>query len=299
MNGIGTENGDIMIGIIYNPVCGKGQNAYRMTNIRSILDEKGVEYQYRETKCPLDGVEVAKELAETCDIIIAAGGDGSLNDVLNGALAGSVTKIGTLPFGSGNDVARSVGIFDRSDEELADMIANPKFVKMDVGSVEGRCFIQFLTFGIVSNIINAYSKLEGAGESAYRKALMKTILKQKARRYTIEIPGLENICCNIDYLAVQNVEYAGAGLPIHPDADYTDNKMDLIVVKRTNWFRYMLNVMALTKGTLTQQPNVTVIPITECRIIPESVEVGVVDGDLQEMSGVGMEMKGQIDFLIC
>lgn len=288
-----------MIGIIYNPVSGKGENAYRMTNIRNILDEKGVEYEYRETKCPLDGVNIAKELSQTCDVIVAAGGDGSLNDVLNGALQGSVTKIGTLPFGSGNDVARSLGIFEKTDEELAEMLINPKYTKMDVGMADSRYFIQFLTFGIVSNIINAYSKLEGAGESAYRKALMKTILKQKARRYTIEIPGQENISCDIDYLAVQNVEFAGAGLPIHPDADYTDNGMDLIVVKRTNWFRYMLNVMALTKGTLTQQPNVSVIPVTECRIIPECNEVGVIDGDLKEMTAVQMKMTDQIDFMIC
>ena len=288
-----------MIGIIFNPVSGKGLNRHRMENLRRILDGKGFEYAYRETECYLDAVRLSREMASECDILVAAGGDGTLHEVLNGALPEGVTRFGVLPFGSGNDVARSMGVFDKTDEELADMIMNQKLKEVDTGLAGERPFIQFLTFGIVSNIIKAYSEVEAAGEHGYRKALMRTILKQKARHYIIEVPGMEPIDCMSDFVSVQNVEYAGAGLPIHPAADPCDGRMDLIIVVRKSKLRFLLNVMALVKGELTSQPNTVVIPVTSCRIIPDGIETGVVDGELADMGGTDMRMRRSVEFMVC
>ena len=64
------ENENV-IGIIYNPLSRKGANRHRVEDIKRILDANNFPYEYRETECPLDGIRVAREMAETCDTIMS------------------------------------------------------------------------------------------------------------------------------------------------------------------------------------------------------------------------------------
>ena len=75
-----------MIGIIYNPHTNKGASVERMKGIREKLDSKGVQYEYRETTYAGEAIVLAKELAKTCDTLIAAGGDGTFYEVVNGSI---------------------------------------------------------------------------------------------------------------------------------------------------------------------------------------------------------------------
>ncbi|MBQ6547467.1 MAG: acylglycerol kinase family protein, partial [Candidatus Methanomethylophilaceae archaeon] len=89
-----------MIGIIYNPTTNKGASVERMKRVREKLDAMGVEYDYRETEYAGHATELAKELAQTCDTIVSAGGDGTLHEILNGTVDLDI-NYAILPFGSG------------------------------------------------------------------------------------------------------------------------------------------------------------------------------------------------------
>lgn len=284
-----------MIGIIYNPLSRKGKNRHRVEDIRRILDGRGVEYIYRETESPGDGVRVSREVCETCDVVIAVGGDGTVHEVINGSL-GSDAVIGVLPFGSGNDVARSLGVYGYSDEGLADMIVNPEVRTMDCGVCEGRGFTLFLAFGVVAGVVECYMGMKKPGKTAYSRAAIKAIRRHKPRRYTITLPDRE-FECFADYVTMQNTVTAGGGLKVCSRAVDDDGVMELVIVHRRGFFRLLANAVALFTGRLLKQPNVEVIPVTSCDIDPGEKVVGCIDGELVEMGRVHCEMGEPIRVL--
>ena len=154
-----------MIGIIYNPLSRKGKNRHRVEAIRKILDENNFPYEYRETECPMDGIRVSREMSETCDTIIAVGGDGTVYEVLNGAIDKDVT-FGMLPFGSGNDISRSLHVYEKTDQELADMIMHPNPREIDTGLYDGKYFGLFVSFGVVVTICQKYQAMKAVGINA-------------------------------------------------------------------------------------------------------------------------------------
>jgi len=277
-----------MIGIIYNPLSRKGVNRHRVEAIRKILDDRGFKYEYRETECPMDGIRVAREMSETCDTIIAVGGDGTVNEVINGGLEAGVTY-GILPFGSGNDASRSLHVFEKTDEELADMIMHPNPRDMDCGYADlgngvQRIYLQYVTMGIVSTVVKCYQGLKKPGKMAYPKAILKALRLHKAKKYHVELPDRE-FDCLADYIAVQNIPTVGGGLYTNPKGVDNDRKFELVIIHHKSFFKLLGNLVALMRGKLDKKKNVEYIPVTEwCNITAEGPEWGSIDGELFEFS---------------
>ncbi len=269
-----------MIGIIYNPLSRKGKNRYRVEAIRKILDDRGFEYEYRETECPMDGIRVAREMSEKCDTIVAVGGDGTVYEVLNGAIDKDVT-FGILPFGSGNDISRSLHVFEKTDEELADMIMVPKPREIDTGLYDGKSFALFLSFGLVVGVCQKYQAMKGVGRTAYPMAVIKAVMSHKAQHYHVKLPDRE-FDCKADFIAVQNVPTAGGGLYTNGTGKDDDGHMELVIINHKSFFRLLRNALALFRGKLHLQKNVDVIPVTEGTIVLDEPGIGSLDGELIE-----------------
>ena len=284
-----------MLGIIYNPMSRKGFNRHRVEDIRRILDEHNFPYEYRETECPLDGIRVAREMSETCDTIVSVGGDGTLFEVVNGAHDKGVT-FGILPFGSGNDVSRSLHVYKKSDEELADMLMNPKVRTVDSGVYDGKVFLLFVSFGIVADIIKAYMGLKKAGRSGYARAVLKAVFHHKPKNYHIKLPDRE-FDCYADFVAIQNVPTAGGGLYTNGLGVDNDGHLDLVIINHVGRIRLVRNAIALFRGKLHKQKNVDVIPVTTIDVDLGEKRIGSLDGELVEYEKVHVEMGEPIKFL--
>ncbi len=278
-----------MLGIIYNPLSRKGVNRHRVEEIRKILDERGFQYEYRETECPMDGIRVAREMSETCDTLIAVGGDGTVNEVINGGLEKGVTY-GILPFGSGNDASRSLHVFEKTDEELADMIMNPNPRDMDCGYALGRIYLQYVTFGIVATVVRCYQNLKKPGKMAYPKAIFKAIRIHKAQHYHVKLPDRE-FDCTADFLAVQNIPTAGGGLMTNPNGKDNDRQLELVIIHHKSFFKLLRNLIALMRNKFDKQNNIEFIPVTEwCEVTADQKEWGSIDGELLEFSEFRAEL---------
>ena len=285
-----------MIGIIYNPLSRKGKNRHRVEAIRKILDERGFQYEYRETECPMDGIRVAREMSETCDTIVAVGGDGTVYEVLNGAIDKDVTY-GILPFGSGNDISRSLHVFEKTDEELADMIMNPKPREFDTGLYEGKYFGLFVSFGVVVTICQKYQAMKAVGRTAYPRAVLKALFGHKPKHYHIKLPDRE-FDCNADFIAVQNVPTAGGGLYTNGTGKDDDGHMELVILNHIGFFRLIRNALALFRGKFHLQANVDTIPVTSVDIILDEKTIGSLDGELVEFEpNVHIEMGKKVRYL--
>ena len=135
-----------MIKIIYNPVGGGGMNWDRMKHVRSILDEKGIEYEYYETTFEMRGDAMARLIAKDGDIIGIAGGDGTIHEVVSATYDMDLTYV-ILPFGSGNDTARSAGVFEYTDEEIVHAFTDGKDRSIPYWIANDMIFIQTISFG--------------------------------------------------------------------------------------------------------------------------------------------------------
>ena len=98
-----------MIEIIANPSAKNRKAAKCAEAVKKYYDEKGVEYRIHYTDAPRHATRLAEELSKTSDVIVALGGDGTVNEVFNGIDAEKV-KFGIIPCGSGNDFADSAKI---------------------------------------------------------------------------------------------------------------------------------------------------------------------------------------------
>ena len=278
-----------MIGIIYNPVTNSGKSADRMKSILGIMDSKGIEYTYKETEKEKNATEIAKELAGSCNIIVAAGGDGTVFEVANG-IYGTEAAMLILPFGSGNDIARSAGVLELTDEQLVDLMASGKTRPFDCFTVNGELVgMEFVTFNLVVNIISMFKDPSNTSKG-YGGLVFKAVHRTKGRRYRIKTENGEEEVKGL-FISAQNIKTAGGGLPIYPSAEDDDGMFDMITVRYTGSLRKYLNLMSLSKGKLCQQPNTTVERVKWVEITPlDGEEDYILDGEFFKTSGVRVEI---------
>lgn len=141
--------------LIINPCAGKNSRRIGALDIMSKLSSADFDFEVRTTRCQGDATTIVREIGADYDMIICCGGDGTLNETVNGLL--KIDKripVGYVPSGSTNDLAATLGIPIRVSE-AADLILSEKLNSYDVGSFNGRYFNYVASFGAGVDI--AYS----------------------------------------------------------------------------------------------------------------------------------------------
>ncbi len=285
-----------MLGIVFNPVSYSGRSTARMRHVRDLLEEKGVEYVYRETVRPGDGTVMGAELAESCDTVIAGGGDGTVFEVLNGIFGKGVTLM-VLPFGSGNDAAMSIGVNGLTDEELVDVLLERKTRKMDcIRTNGGELSIVHSCVGIVSNIIRDFKDPANARKS-YMSTMLASIRQSRPRRYHIKTSETDREFF-ADFVSAQNIVTSGGGMVVCPEAVDDDMKFDLVVIEHRTVLRKYINLVAMVRKKLTKQRNVFTERTDSVEIEAlDGQETCSLDGELREITTLNVDIAGQIDVI--
>jgi YegS/Rv2252/BmrU family lipid kinase len=139
---------------VFNPNSGKGLIKNYLLDIVKVFTEGGYELCVYPTKSPRDGYEYVKENGSRFDVVACSGGDGTLNEVVDAALAiqpDDRPPIGYIPSGSTNDFAVSLGISKNMVDAAADIVkGEPCYC--DVGDFNGRTFNYVAAFGAFTNV---------------------------------------------------------------------------------------------------------------------------------------------------
>ena len=219
--------------VICNPTSGGG--AYDPDEIRDELD--GMEVEWIETEGPEDAIGAAEEWRE--GLLIVAGGDGTINDVVNGIGKAGFPEgvtLGILPAGTGNDLAATLCIPE--DPELAeDVIRQNRERRLDVARVrsEGigeRFFINVATGGLGAEISDANDEelKQRWGKLSYLRASLEVARNFDVRELTIYLDG-EGHQVKAVNIAVGNCRYTGGGWPATPMANPEDGLLDVVVIE--------------------------------------------------------------------
>lgn len=285
-----------MLGIVFNPVTYSGRSTARMRHVLSLLDEEGIEYTYRETNRPGDATHIAAELAETCDTIVSAGGDGTLFETVNG-IFGKDVRVMILPFGSGNDFAKTVGVDGMKDEELISVLKAGKTRKLDCMRTNGdELSLVHSCVGIVSNVIRDFKDPANARKS-YMSTMLTSVRKSRPRHYHIKTANVDREFFS-DFVSAQNIVTSGGGMVICPETVEDDGMFNLVVVEHKNVFRKYINLLALSRKKITKQRNVYVERTDSVEIEAlDGEETCSFDGELREITQLNVEIAGKIEFI--
>ena len=219
--------------VIINPSSGGG--AYAPDELRAEFE--GYDLEWVETEGPEDAVAAAREWDQ--GLLIVAGGDGTVNDVINGLGKAGFPEgvtLGILPAGTGNDLAATLCIPEEADA-AEDVIREGRVRTLDVAQVrsEGigeRFFINVATGGLGAEISAANDEeLKGKwGKLSYLRASLEVARNFEVREITMYLDGERRDTRAVN-VAVGNCRYAGGGWLAAPRANPEDGLLDVIVIE--------------------------------------------------------------------
>jgi diacylglycerol kinase (ATP) len=227
-----------------------------------------------------DGEWLAREAAQSgADVVVAVGGDGTLNEVLNG-LDGFDTPLGMIPLGTANDFARQTGIPSDADHAM-DVILQRKPVRMDSAALNGRRFLNVSTGGIGAEA-TAETPTEAKaslGPLAYAIAGLRKLGEFEPGQATFCGGGF-TLSCDFLLFAVGSGLATGGGTPVTPHASTTDGLLDLCVVEKMTRREFARVAVKLRRGEHVGHPGVHYVRLPELVITsPAPISVNV-DGEV-------------------
>ncbi len=221
--------------VIMNPIAGSATTA---DDIRKQIDAMLAPGVVFVTHGPGDAEIFARQaLQNGYDYIIAAGGDGTLNEVINGVAEQAANiRVGLLPLGTGNDFARSLNLPATTGENIAILsVANTRAVDLvRVRSDKVRHFVNVSAggfSGLVDEKLTAEMKRTW-GPLAYVRSAAAALPELHAYRTDVELAEGEKIGLDLYNIIVANGSFVAGGLPVAPEADPSDGLLDVILIPK-------------------------------------------------------------------
>jgi lipid kinase YegS len=190
-----------------------------------------------------DASRYAKEaVQESYDVVVAAGGDGLLNEVVNGILeadSSPKTAVAVLPMGTANDFATSCGLVDRTPLDALKLAAGGTIFPVDVGRLNGRYFLNVVSGGFGAEVTTntPVEMKQLLGGAAY--SLMGFITALKFRPYEARlIRGEETRSETLLMVAAGNGRQCGGGYQVTPRAVIDDGLLDIVCVREADLTRW-------------------------------------------------------------
>lgn len=253
---------------IINPISGKGKKA----KIAQLLLAKG--YKVAFTEYAGHAEVLAREATE--DVVVAVGGDGTVNEVARG-IVGTEKALGIIPCGSGDGLARHLGLSHNIEKALR-TIEQGECKRMDTAEVNGRLFLSVCGVGFDAVVSERFAKSGKRGLANYIRQGLKTWRNYTPEKYIVEIDGKE-IDVEALFITVGNSDQWGNNAKITPLADCCDGILDITIVEKFGVLEMPWLALRLMTGTLQHSRKVHCYKGKEVRIIRESEGAAHADGD--------------------
>ncbi len=263
---------------------------------------EGVQATILQTHHGGHATELAKEVTQKgSDYLIAVGGDGTLNEVLNGILQAAIPTntypiLGALPRGSANDFVKTVNI-SRTMDDLAKCILSGDFLKIDIGKVEiennaSKYFINIAGLGLgpeVVKIMGESNKIFGS-KISYFTAILKGFSSYKKRSIRCES---EHWTWEGDLLqmAVANGRFFGDSLCVAPEASVVDGILHVTIFGELSLLDYLKNLGRLKKGKKIDHRGAHYFTTKQLRITPTTEDACGIETDGEHAGEIPLTIK--------
>lgn len=263
--------------VIHNPAAGRRRPGF-LEAVLARLRAGGCSVTLRATARAGDGERLARAAAaESFDVVVAAGGDGTINEVLNG-LAGQRTPLGLIPVGTANVLAAELGFPDTA-EGLAEMLRRGRTRRIYPGVVAGRRFATVAGIGfdarIVANVPLGLKRWIGKG--AYVWQYIAELIRYRPHIYRLEIDGGVYRAAGA---IISNARFYAGRFVCTPDARLTDPCFHVCMFGTASRAAVLRYGLALLAGRIPGLRDVRIVPGTCLRVADETGAPVQADGDI-------------------
>lgn len=287
--------------LIYNPSSGREEMKKRLPEILYRLERGGLETSTHATIGEGDATLAAADAVERgFELIIAAGGDGTLNEVVNGMAEKSHRPpLGILPLGTTNDFARALNI-PKNLEQACDLIVRQHTQDIDVGKINNRYFINILGGGSMTELTyEVPSKLKTMiGQLAYYMKGIEKLPRLRPIELFIKSDELE-LHEEVMLFLISNSNSVAGFERLSPDASMNDGLFDVLILKRCNLAEFIRVVSLALRGEHLNDPNLFYFQTRQIEVSsPDYVQINL-DGEFGgTLPVVVTNLKSHLDIIV-
>jgi diacylglycerol kinase (ATP) len=263
-----TPNPQVLI--IYNPAAGQSTNLPNtLDRIATLWRDRGWQVQIAATTAPGDATTKAQQAAQAgYHAVIAAGGDGTVNEVMNG-LVGTNTALGTLPLGTVNIWAREMGL-SMDTLKAAESLTKSELAQIDVGMAGNRYFLLMAGIGfdaaVTATVSIAEKKMLGA--IAYIKQAIQVAWNFRGVRLKLRIDG-KKVRGKILMVVIGNSQLYGGVVKFTAHATIDDGLLDVCVIKGRGMLSAPQRLISIFTRNYNRDPQVKYYQAKQIEIRPK------------------------------
>lgn len=267
---------------IVNPISGTKSKQHILDLIPQAFPSSEYEVEIKRTERAGHAEELSREAAQNgVDVIVAVGGDGTVNEVARG-LVHTPAALGIIPCGSGNGLARHIGI-SMKPEKAIETLKKFNIKQCDYGKINGHPFFCTAGAGFDAEVSDTFAKAGKRGLPTYLKTTIGVGLKYKGEHYKIEIENdgkkeiIEDIHCWL--VTAGNAAQYGNDFYITPKASVCDGKLDINVWTKFNKLTSPVVGMRLASATIDHSRKVRIVRCDKMTIYRKEAGPIQWDGD--------------------
>lgn len=287
--------------IIYNPTSGREAFKKELATVLERFEVAGYETSAHATTCEGDAIHAARIAVERgFDLVVAAGGDGTINEVINGlAEQENRPKLGIIPVGTTNDFARALSI-PRDIKKAVDVILEDQSMFLDIGRVNDHYFMNIAGGGKLTELTyEVPSKLKTMlGQLAYYMKGMEMLPSLKPIRAKIEYD--DNIIDeDIMLFLVSNTNSVGGFEKLAPEANMHDGYFDLLILRKTNLAEFIRIASLALRGAHLDDKNVIYAKAKKIKVTTDEKMQLNIDGEFGGLlPGEFINLQEHIEFFV-
>ncbi len=273
--------------VIVNPAAGSGRTRRLWPSLRDRLHRLGLDFEVGETTGPGVATVMARvAVRDAWPLVVAVGGDGTVNEVVNGLLdepGNPGGALGTIMTGRGRDVCRNLAV-PPVPEHAADRLVQGADVLVDVGMAQWgidrrRYFLNAAGAGFDAVVAQRAQSLGGSGTLPYLRAVLSALWTHRAVSAEVHVDGQLAWAGAMTAAVAANGAYYGGGMKIAPLADPTDGVLDVIVIGQLGRGELLRWLPRVYRGTHLANPKVTTYRGKTIEILTTSPVPTHVDGE--------------------
>ena len=268
--------------VIVNPAAGRGGSLHQAAAFRDSLPDRVIA-EIAFTRERGDEERLASlALNDRADVIVAVGGDGTCSGIASAILrSGNKCQFAIVPSGTGNDIAKTLGVNDQTPERIAALVSSGVGSKIDVGLVDGRYFINSCGFGFDASVLEATQTVRFLkGDAVYVYSALRQLFTYRGINVSVDAiadAGADKMLM----LTVSNGRFLGGAFRIAPHASVVDGELDIGFFGDTGLMGRVRIFAGAFRGTHVGLPSVKTKRVAEMTLRFPAPPMMELDGELR------------------
>jgi YegS/Rv2252/BmrU family lipid kinase len=267
--------------VIYNPTSGRGRQQH-MARVFEALRNEGARVELQETTQAGDAERIAGAVSrQEADVVVVAGGDGTVNEVINGLMSGgqeALPALGLIPIGTTNVLARDLRIPAQA-EALARLLAHGPAQTIYVGRSNGRFFSLMCGVGLDARVVDRTSlRLKRKiGKLAYVLQGLRELAAYVPRRYRVRID--DSTTFEASSVVVAKSRFYGGEFQLAPEASLRKSELQVCLFQRDGRWSALLYILGMATRQIARMPGYKTVPASKVLVTEHDGDPAQLDGD--------------------